>query len=553
MRGITGLTGRRASSAGLAIFFAALSSAALLAEDVASSPQEVAGQEVAGQEVTGQEERPAVDGRELFVREWMPNDPRSHGGDGLGPVFNDSSCVACHNQGGVGGAGPKSKNVDVITAFKHPSGGQVTVSSDIFSAIGRVFLGVNSKGMKKGTTKEDRQAQKLKRIAREREKLGKIHPGFLTARSVVLHQSGIAADYLAWRGKITGVNRFGGAFAGIGADSSEMTAARNVPLSNRAQAELNQLRNQSPLDGSAFFGATNVNGFAFIKSERNAISLFGAGEIDSITDDDLVAAAAKKYPDFPEVSGRVARLKNGRVGKFGWKAQMSSLEDFVLTACGVELGLHVPGHAQGGDPRSPEYRAPGYDLDKKECDALIKFVGDLPAPTARKSSSVQQTSMIAAGKKQFGTIGCATCHTPTLGNVEDIYGDLLLHNLGQGLGDSGNYGSFAPDRTEDEELDEPIPTLEQSVVFGGHGGSARANPEKEKNLIGATRLEWRTPPLWGLRDSAPYLHDGRADSIEQSIAFHGGEATRSTRKFFSLESEKRLELMSFLKSLTAPD
>src|SRR5262249_34893620 len=46
-------------------------------------------------------------GKELFTREWLPRDPRAHGGDGLGPVFNDSSCVACHNLGGVGGGGPK--------------------------------------------------------------------------------------------------------------------------------------------------------------------------------------------------------------------------------------------------------------------------------------------------------------------------------------------------------------------------------------------------------------------------------------------------------------
>src|SRR5262245_22619382 len=51
-----------------------------------------------------------VDGKELFTREWLPNDARARGGDGLGPLFNDSSCVACHNLGGVGGGGPKGKN-----------------------------------------------------------------------------------------------------------------------------------------------------------------------------------------------------------------------------------------------------------------------------------------------------------------------------------------------------------------------------------------------------------------------------------------------------------
>src|SRR4051794_27068754 len=63
-----------------------------------------------------------AEGRELFLREWMPGDSRSHGGDGLGPVYNDTSCVACHNAGGPGGGGPKSKNVDIVTAFPTRAG-----------------------------------------------------------------------------------------------------------------------------------------------------------------------------------------------------------------------------------------------------------------------------------------------------------------------------------------------------------------------------------------------------------------------------------------------
>ena len=55
-------------------------------------------------------------GEDLFVREWVPNDPRARGGDGLGPVFNANSCVACHFVGGVGGSGPKEKNAEIVTA-----------------------------------------------------------------------------------------------------------------------------------------------------------------------------------------------------------------------------------------------------------------------------------------------------------------------------------------------------------------------------------------------------------------------------------------------------
>ena len=54
-------------------------------------------------------------GRELFMREWVPGDSRSHGGDGLGPLYNETSCLACHSVGGPGGAGSMSKNVDIVT------------------------------------------------------------------------------------------------------------------------------------------------------------------------------------------------------------------------------------------------------------------------------------------------------------------------------------------------------------------------------------------------------------------------------------------------------
>src|SRR5437879_4452959 len=50
-------------------------------------------------------------GRTLFVHEWKPNDPLANGGDGLGPVFNARSCVACHLQNGVGGSGGVDHNV----------------------------------------------------------------------------------------------------------------------------------------------------------------------------------------------------------------------------------------------------------------------------------------------------------------------------------------------------------------------------------------------------------------------------------------------------------
>ena len=62
-------------------------------------------------------------GRNLFLHEWTPGDKLAAQGDGLGPVFNASSCVACHEQGGAGGSGSLEHNVTVFTRAPKPDAG----------------------------------------------------------------------------------------------------------------------------------------------------------------------------------------------------------------------------------------------------------------------------------------------------------------------------------------------------------------------------------------------------------------------------------------------
>ncbi len=130
--------------------------------------------------------------------------------------------------------------------------------------------------------------------------------------------------------------------------------------------------------------------------------------------------------------------------------------------------------------------------------------------------------MVDAGKSLFSSLGCAACHTPNLGNVEGIYSDLLLHKMGQDLVGGGSYG------------EPPIPPP------GGSGGDEGPDPS-----------EWRTPPLWGVADSAPYMHDGRAATLEQAILMHGGQGKRAAEKFAVLKPEEKERVLAFLKTLRA--
>ena len=66
----------------------------------------------------------------------------------------------------------------------------------------------------------------------------------------------------------------------------------------------------------------------------------------------------------------------------------------------------------------------------------------------------------------------------------------------------------------------------------------------------AAPTEWRTPPLWGVADSAPYLHDGRADTLDDAIRRHDGEAAKTQTRYTRLASSDRKALLAFLSSLT---
>jgi len=106
--------------------------------------------------------------------------------------------------------------------------------------------------------------------------------------------------------------------------------------------------------------------FTVLLSERNPTALFGSGKIDSIPEEIIRAGVNENHAGFPEIRGSVAWLKDGRIGRFGWKAQKASLHDFVLAACAIELGLNVPGEAQSDPPHDASYKPPGYDLNQEE-------------------------------------------------------------------------------------------------------------------------------------------------------------------------------------------
>ena len=265
--------------------------------------------------------------------------------------------------------------------------------------------------------------------------------------------------------------------------------------------------------------------------QRNTPALFGASVIDAIPD----AAILANERNLPRTlrlavlsgeavtNGRAARLPRKRVGKFGWKANIGNLSEFVRVACANELGLGNPLQAQPASLSRPDYRPRGLDLTDQQCDLMTAYIASLPAPREVIPSSPAEAARAAAGKKHFKQIGCVSCHTPDLAEAQGLYSDLLLHEMGEGLGGGGG-GFYGEESPTPEDFD---------------GGSISPS-------------EWRTPPLWGVADSAPYLHDGRAATLADAIRLHAGQASSSANHFAGLSDVQQDELIAFLNTLRAP-
>jgi CxxC motif-containing protein (DUF1111 family) len=387
-------------------------------------------------------------GNELFHHDWKANDPLTPDGDGLGPVFNERSCVACHNQGGSGGGGGVEKNV---TTFSIRLPGQKPREGVLHAHATKGF----------------------------QESLHDLHP--------------------------------------------------ELPLIEKPRLE--QLVAQRAISNSS--GRTTLISMppGVVVSQVNPPALFGARLIDAMPDRILIAAekfqqlkwgnAPTRKDELPV--GRASRMPDGRIGKFGWKAQTATLSDFVQAACANELGLGNPNMPQPTPLGKPGYVPRGLDLTQQQCDEITAFVASLDQPTEVMPPDLKGQNEAAAGKKIFSNIGCADCHTSNLGSIEGIYSDLLLHRMGTEMVGAGAY----------YEKVVPVP----DTTAPGDGPMAS---------------EWRTPPLWGVADSAPYMHDGRATTLKEAIELHGGQGKRSSTRFAQLGEAEQNQLIAFLKTLRAP-
>lgn len=465
---------------------------------------------LAPQSVLAQFIRPVIreTGRSLFIKQWKHNDLYDEtGADGLGPLFNADSCVACHNLGGVGGAGDNSTNVQIVSILPRQTTDGVYRTDD--QAVTSMFANAS-----------------------------KLHPDFSSVNSTVLHRSSIhELEFAKWQQETL-------AFKSLKKAKDDQVAEKLLVQRTRLLDEKTIYRVKKD---------TARNRYTVQISRRNTPALFGVSTIDAIHDEDIRVVALRQSKQPGPVKGVVAELPNGKVGKFGWRGEKATVREFTVQACAIELGLSNSQHKQADLPFVLSDRQHGiltplltwvpgdqdsihdksitrntvealrpkpekereHDMTDQQVDDMIHFVKSLRAliPIDAKPAELES---IVSGRNHFNTIGCSECHVRNIGPAHDVFSDFLLHDMGKDLADAAGSLRFLP-------------------------GTANIKAENDRR--------WQTPPLWGAALSAPYLHDGRAKDFHTAITMHGGEASESQKEYKLLSQDEKKQLLSFLKTL----
>ena len=402
--------------------------------------------------------------------------------NGLGPRFNFNSCSGCHAQPTIGGSGPASNPEFTVVSSGIASSATNTVPS---------FLTAN------GPTREAR------------------FPFFFNSNGSV--------------------------------NTSEPNGGVEdlFTVSGRSDAS-----SSCSLAQPSFTQAQQANDIIF----RIPTPVFGAGLLENIDDSTLLNNQAAQTGNGLGISGTFNHNGNdGTIARFGWKAQNKSLELFSGEAYNVEMGITneifqnerpLPGEDQQGTGLPSaclNLSGNGYPEDATNF-APQTTSSDTFAENAQIPSDVVQFSMfmrllappipstttpggassISQGASLFSAIGCAVCHTPSLGKTQasnvtsslggatvNPYTDLEIHHMGNGLTDNVSQGSAGGD-------------------------------------------QFRTAPLWGLGQRIFFLHDGRTSNLLTAITDHassGSEATEVIDNFEDLSTSQQQSILNFLRSL----
>ncbi|HEX6274603.1 MAG TPA: di-heme oxidoredictase family protein [Polyangiaceae bacterium] len=478
----------------LLLIFTQACSAPAEAEDVATAEQEAVGDFLPGL-VTSSPDLLDEAGEAFRAVEAIT--------DGVGPIFNERACGACHTEGAVGGAGVQlERRFGTFTA-----GGIFDPLDELGGTLRQLFSvgnfnNPNLPAASRGRCQPGNPTLCCVPVEREPAQATVRNVGRLTTALFGLglvdsipdafFDGLAAAQPAAIRGVVNRVPTF---LPNPGDPSQTLLGARvgrfgwKAAVPTLMQFSADAYNNEMAITTQSCFRGTTVNTFA-LENIPNALA--GTG-IDGC--DDL----APRQPSETNPGGLTA-------------AQWAQVDDPVGSCAGGRTEI------------------------QDDVFLFTVFMTAL-APAPRDFSDA---TAVSRGDPLFTSAGCSGCHVRTtfrtpanpapvdIGNGEEFvrvpanfafnpFSDFLKHDMGA-LGD--RIGEAPPD--------DPAQGLGDTV---------------------AQTRQMRTAPLWGSRFRNRFLHDGRCSDIACAIRAHDGQGVAARNAFNALSGTNQHYLVQFVRSL----
>lgn len=265
-------------------------------------------------------------------------------------------------------------------------------------------------------------------------------------------------------------------------------------------------------------------------STRLGPPVLGRGFMEAVADAEILRVEAEQKTRADGIHGHVNRVvyaseanvdttffsyKKGDanlIGRFGVKARVATIDDFVADAYQGDMGITTPMRpVELPNPDGlTDDKKPGIDLEIDHVNRIAFYLRRIAIP--------RRVGLTDQGIALFASTKCSACHVPSMktrvdypigqmANVDAaIYTDMLLHDMG--------------------------PALADGMTDGAAGSS-----------------DFRTAPLIGVRFAKTFLHDGRVTDLTEAILAHGGEAKVAVDAFRALSPADRDALVAFVQAL----
>ena len=343
-------------------------------------------------------------------------------------------------------------------------------------------------------------------------------------------------------------------------------------------------------DNAAMFG----DGDSLLShDQRNPPSLWGAGWTQAIAREmsaEMGAQAAALRSDAMAAGEAITRRLNAKgvdfgaltadaqgeldttgvygvdpdliIKPFGWKGTSTTIADFAKRSLHVHHGLQSaalladPGDVVLGDgpPDDPDGDGVRDEFTDVQMDALVAFLATLDVPTLAVPTdggafgppltgeieivdAPEFTARWLDGAVLFEQLGCVGCHVPLM----------PLDDPRVAVGDGWI------DLLQDAAWPHPVRNADGRVLvpifsdFKRHDmGDGLASRHVESGVGDRMYLTRR---LWGVANTSPYLHDGRAITYDEAIRSHGGEAAGASAAFEALPPADQASIRIFLIGL----